>query len=153
MKYTVLQGRLHHQWCPYEIKHCIHSLCCIFWLTKFGIYLILRSLNLRYQKSLFSFIFIFIDIVSTSGVARISHNGGLAGIWRPSGGLGANPPAAGGWGFRSKTLGNFCNFSIKKTHFYAYFGKNSYFYSITQPLKTFKISLNVLNWINEVQVL
>jgi len=41
------------------------------------------------QKSLFSFIVIFIDIVSTSGVARISHNGGFGGESPSSWDLGA----------------------------------------------------------------
>jgi len=50
----------------------------------------------------------------------------------------------------SKSAENFCNFSIKITHFYAYFGQNSYFKAIIDQLKAFKISLNVLNRINEV---
>jgi len=41
------------------------------------------------------------------------------GDWRESKGyrLRANPPAAGGWGFGVKVLGNFCNFSIKQRIF------------------------------------
>jgi len=58
-------------------------------------------------------------------------------------GLGAEPPP----------LGDFCNFSIKITRFYAYFGQNNYFEGMTHQLKAFKISLNVLNRINEVKVL
>jgi len=54
---------------------------------------------------------------------------------------------------QAETLGDFCNFSIKITNFYADFGQNSYFKAITYQLKAFKISLNVLNRINEVQVL
>jgi len=45
------------------------------------------------------------------------------------------------------------NFSIKITHFYAYFGQNNYFNAKTHQLKAFKSSLIVLNRINEVQVL
>jgi len=45
------------------------------------------------------------------------------------------------------------DFSIKLTHFYAYFGQNSCFKAIIHQLKAFKINLNVLNRINEVQVL
>jgi len=37
------------------------------------------------------------------------------------------------------------------THIYSYFGRNSSFKAITHQLKAFKISLNVPNWINEVQ--
>jgi len=77
----------------------------------------------------------------------------------------AQPPKDGGWvkapsprkqGDRLRSpqpLSDFCSFSIKITHFYAYFGQNSYFKAITHQLKGFKISLNVLNRINEVQVL
>jgi len=50
-------------------------------------------------------------------------------------------------------MGDICNFSIKITHFYAYFGQNSYFKAITHQLEAFKISLNVLNRINEFQAL
>jgi len=35
-------------------------------------------------------------------------------------------------------LGDFCNFSIKITHFYAYFGQNSYFKATTHQLKAFE---------------
>jgi len=59
-----------------------------------------------------------------------------------SGGLGEEPPA----------LGHFYIFLIKITHIYVYFGQNSYFKAITHQLKVLKISLNVLNKINEVQV-
>jgi len=34
----------------------------------------------------------------------------------------------------------FCNFSIKITHFYAYFGQNNYFKAITYQLKAFETS-------------
>jgi len=67
--------------------------------------------------------------------------------------IGGEPPAAeghwgsggkqGGLGEESPALGDFCNFSIKRTHFYAYFGQNSYFKAITHQLKAFKINLNV----------
>jgi len=50
-------------------------------------------------------------------------------------------------------LNDFYNFSIKITHFYACFSQNSYFKAITHQLKAFKISLNVQNRKNEVQVL
>jgi len=72
------------------------------------------------------------------------------------GGLGAESPAAEAIGCleaKPPALGDFCNFSIKITLFYAYFGLNSYFKAITRQFKAFKISLNVLNRINEVQVL
>jgi len=61
----------------------------------------------------------------------------------------------GGWrGSGGKTaLDDFCNFSMKIAHFYAYFGQNSYFKAITHQLQVFKISINVLNRINEVQIL
>jgi len=48
---------------------------------------------------------------------------------------------------------DFFNFSIKITHFYAYFGQNSYFKVITFLLKAFKSCLNVINRTNKVQVL
>jgi len=64
-------------------------------------------------------------------------------------GLGILPPEAKG----SAALGDFCNFSIKKNIFNAYFGQNRYFKAIIHQLKAFKISLNVLNRINEVKVL
>jgi len=51
-------------------------------------------------------------------------------------------PAAGGWGFANRwskgawgALGEFCKFSIKIMHFYAYFCQNSYFKAITHQLK------------------
>jgi len=48
--------------------------------------------------------------------------------WRQRG-LGTKPPS----------LGNFCNFSIKMTHFYAYLMvKYSYFKAITHQLKAFE---------------
>jgi len=46
-------------------------------------------------------------------------------------------------GRTSQRLAIFCNFSIKITHFYAYFSQNSYFKAITHQLKA----------LNEVQVL
>jgi len=80
--------------------------------------------------------------------------------WKSEGkarGLGANPPAAGDrrvlGGRSSQRWGDFCNFLIKITHFYAYFSQNRYFKVITHQLKAFKISLNILNGINEIQVL
>jgi len=47
----------------------------------------------------------------------------------------------------------FLQFFNKIIHFYAYFGQNRCFKSITHHLKAFKINLNVLNRINKVQVL
>jgi len=44
------------------------------------------------------------------------------------GGVGAKPPA----------LGDFCNFSLKITHFYAYVGLSNYFKSIDYQLKIFE---------------
>jgi len=64
-----------------------------------------------------------------------------------AGGLGATPPSVGGkgvWG------GRFLQFFDKITHFSVYFGQNSYFKAVTDQLKTFKISLNVLIRINKV---
>jgi len=49
--------------------------------------------------------------------------------------------------------GRSLQFFNKSNAFFAYFGQNSYFKAITHQSKTFKISLNVLNKINEVQVL
>jgi len=59
----------------------------------------------------------------------------------------------GGLRAEAPTLGDFCNFSVKITYFYACFGQNSYFKAITHQLKAIKITLNVLNRMNEVQVL
>jgi len=50
------------------------------------------------------------------------------------------------------STGNFYNFSIKVTHFYAYFDQNSYFKAVTHQ-NHLESSLNVLNSINEIQVL
>jgi len=61
----------------------------------------------------------------------------VGGVWRESKG---GSLAAGGkevWGAKSPALGDFCNFLIKTTHFYAYFGQNSYFKAITHQLKAF----------------
>jgi len=55
--------------------------------------------------------------------------------------LGAKPPA----------LGDFCKFSIKITHFYAYFDQNNYFKAITHQINHLESSLNVLSSINKVQ--
>jgi len=41
-------------------------------------------------------------------------------------------------GEKPSALGDFCNFSTKLTHFYAYFGQNSYFKAITHQLKAFE---------------
>jgi len=97
-------------------------------------------------------------------VAYVGFLNGV-GVWRC---LRAEPPAAGGhWGFggfaaggkgvweQGPSAGRFLQFfNINSiTYFYAHFGQNRYFKAITYQLKAFKISLNVLNSINEVQVL
>jgi len=46
------------------------------------------------------------------------------------GGLGASPPEARRSGNGAPALGDFCNFLIKITYFYAYFGQNTYFKAI-----------------------
>jgi len=91
----------------------------------------LLSSGLKYQADQ------ILGILPNSGVARFSQ-GWFVGV-----------PTAGG----HRGLGDFCNFSIKITHFYAYFGQNSCFIAIIHRSKAFKISLNVLNRINEVHVL
>jgi len=40
--------------------------------------------------------------------------------------------------WRAPALGDFCNFSIKITHFYTCFGQNGYFKAINHKLKAFK---------------
>jgi len=45
------------------------------------------------------------------------------------------PPKARGYGGMAPALGDFYTFSIKITHFYAYFGQNSYFKAIIHQLK------------------
>jgi len=72
----------------------------------------------------------------------------MRGFWRGSGGRAPSRQRPMG-----VALGDFCNSSIKITLFYVYFVQNSYFKAITHQFKAFKISLNVLNRINEVQVL
>jgi len=42
-------------------------------------------------------------------------------------------------GEKPTALSDFCNFSIKLTHFYSYFSQNSYFKAITHRLKASKI--------------
>jgi len=46
--------------------------------------------------------------------------------------------ARGRAGRKVPALGDFCNFSIKITHFYAYFGQNGYFKAIIHQLKAFE---------------
>jgi len=68
------------------------------------------------------------------------------GWWGGGGGfgwvLGAPPPVAGGhWGSVGSevpVLGDFCNFSIKITHFYTEFGQNKYFKAIASQIKAFE---------------
>jgi len=63
-------------------------------------------------------------------------------------------PEARESGGGAHSAGQILQFFIKIMHFYAYLGQNSYFKaSIKHQLKVLKISLNVLNRINEVQVL
>jgi len=77
----------------------------------------------------------------TSGIARISQWGRSV--------LEDMHPAT-----RSKEdLCDFSNFLIKIKHFYEFFAQNSYFKAITHQLQAFKISLNVINRINELQIL
>jgi len=80
---------------------------------------------------------------------------GLGEVWgrKPqlSEAIGVWPPKARGSGNGAPALGYFCNFLIKITYFYAYFGQNRYVKAITHQLNAFKISLNVLNSIKEVQ--
>jgi len=56
--------------------------------------------------------------------------------------LGVKTPASKGKGGlaggKAPALGEFCNFSIKITHFYAYFGLNSYFKAVNHQLKAFE---------------
>jgi len=61
------------------------------------------------------------------------------------------PPEARGLGAVPPALGGFCNFSIKI--FMHSSAKINCFEAITHKLKAFKISLNVLNRTNEIQVL
>jgi len=72
----------------------------------------------------------------------------LAGVWgwnlllsEDIWGLRALPPEARRSGNGDPVLGDFCNFLIKITYFYAYFGQDRYFKAITYQLKAFKISL------------
>jgi len=62
------------------------------------------------------------------GVGRAEESGGKALSRRKQGGSGAKLPA----------LDDVCNFSIKITHFYAYFGQYSYFKAITHQFKAFE---------------
>jgi len=107
-----------------------------------------------------------VELTKTSGVARISEWGwDLASLGMDRnpqlpeaiGCLGDSPPEARRSGNGAPALGDFCgdfcNFLIKITYFYAYFGQNRYFKAIIHQLKAFKISLNVLNSINKLQVL
>jgi len=82
--------------------------------------------------------------LGSGGEAQPPENGGL----RQS----PQPPEARGLEAELSDTGRFLHF-FKITHFYAYFGQNSYFKAITHQLKEFKISLNVLNRKNEDQVL
>jgi len=74
------------------------------------------------------------------------------GFWQGFGGGVVKPDAIGARGMEA-SAGRFLQFlNKKKTHFYAYFGQNSYFKAITHQLKALKISLDVLNRVNDVQV-
>jgi len=74
-------------------------------------------------------------ILHISSVAKISK---WIGIWRRSRDSAPQPPDARGLGAEHPELGDFCNFSIKITHFYAYFCQDSYFKAITHQLKRLK---------------
>jgi len=74
------------------------------------------------------------------------------GLYRPLGVLGKALEARG-TGSGAPSDGRFLQFKKKMAHFYTYFGLNSYFKAMFHQAKGFKISLNVLNRINEVQVL
>jgi len=72
--------------------------------------------------------------------------------------LGVKPPVLKAIGVcpgrrQGDALGDFCNFSLKITHLYEYFGQNSYFKKQLVNLKHLKSSLNVLNRVTEVQSL
>jgi len=56
---------------------------------------------------------------------------GAMGVWGQS----PQSPEA-----KHPVLGDFYNFIIKITHFYAYYGQNSYFKAILHQLKAFKLA-------------
>jgi len=64
------------------------------------------------------------------------------------------PPEERESGGGSPSAGRFLQFFNKNNAFLCiYFGQNSYFKATAHQLEAFKISLNVLHRINEVQVL
>jgi len=69
-------------------------------------------------------------VFEISGVAKNSQ-------WGDKGRL-RGLPETRGLGALHQALGNFCNFSIKITHIFAYFGQNNYFKAITHQLKAFE---------------
>jgi len=82
--------------------------------------------------------------------------GGKGWAWEPRLGVWGKAPSRGRQGCleaEPPALVELYNFSINITQFYAYFGQNSYSKAITHQFKAFKMSLNVLYRINEVQVL
>jgi len=101
-------------------------------------------------------------LIKISVVARISQMCGGAGVW----GRNSHPPSgrrrlrvweqslqlpgARGSGGEDPSAGRFLQFFHKNNTFLYIFRANSYFKAI--KLKAFKISLNVLNRINEAQV-
>jgi len=71
---------------------------------------------------------------------------GFGGVWgrnpqlpKAIEGLGVSLLKARDSGNGALALGDFCNFVIKITYFYAYFGQNRYFKAITHQIKAFKI--------------
>jgi len=79
--------------------------------------------------------FICLDQWHSPGI----HNGeGVDGSLTAAGGLEKKlpEPEARGSGGETPALDDFCNFSIKIKHFYAYFGQKSYFKSNNSSIKT-----------------
>jgi len=69
------------------------------------------------------------------GGGRVGYGGGLQ---PPEAIEVLKLPAAKSKGVWPPALGNFCNFSIKVTHFYTRFGQNSYFKAETHQLIAFE---------------
>jgi len=83
-----------------------------------------------------------------SDIAKNSQWRVLAGIWEQS----PQPPEARGSGGETLSAGQFGNFLMKITHFYAYLGQNNILKQ-THQLKAFEKQSKRTNRINEVQVL
>jgi len=79
----------------------------------------IRSQQKAQSVSITTDIYCFCHVGRGTVVARISQWGGGLAVF-----FGRSPRGhLGSWGL---SLGDFCNFSIKLTHFYALFGQNSY---------------------------